>query len=141
LRFLESLSMGLDTAIQLLDNRKSVIDNVGDINIMLSENKAVTDFTAKIMLELYQKSHDSVYLQKLFNLLESGLYGRIRNQLDNEEAIRFSHVPPGVLEEEQKLKETMKNALTGGVQGTGNIDSYLPAVENWERFLERIKME
>lgn len=136
--FLKRLSAQLDTALNLLEQHKVLIDDPESINILIADNKSLIDFAGKIALELYNKSYSLIYLEKFINLREGGIYKRLRSRLDKEHAIRFSGVPLSVLQEEDTLKEAMRGALKNKDEGD-MIQAYVKAENNWEKHLSNVR--
>ncbi len=131
----------LNTALQLLEKRKFLIDDEESINILLSDNKELIDFAKKIALELYQLTNNDTYLDQAVNLHESGLYNRIRARIDKQKAVEFSNLPPAVYEEEKKLKAAIPASLMGERANTVLMDAYVDATKKWQQHLDKIRAE
>jgi len=139
--FLVSLSEKLDTALQILENRKLLIDDAENITILMADHQALIDFAAKLALELYEQSWGSLFLEKFINLRESGLYHRLRSRLDMAQSIAFSRVPPTVLAKEKQLKDAIKTALVQRPGHDSSLYQYLRAQDTWNSFLQQLRTQ
>lgn len=137
--YLTQLIAQLQEALQILEKRKAIIDDPASINILISENTELIDFAKKIELELYNLTQDDSHLNKLINLHESGLYNRIRSNLDKEKAIRFANLPKEIQDEEKILKTAIPASLQSTKPQNELMNDYLLAVHNWEAHLEKVK--
>jgi CHAT domain-containing protein/tetratricopeptide (TPR) repeat protein len=137
--YLSKLTQQLSEALQILEKRKAIIDDPASINILISENTELIDFAKKIELELYNLTQDDSHLNKLINLHESGLYNRIRSNLDKEKAIRFANLPQEIQDEERLLKAAIPASLQSAKPQSELMNDYLQAVRNWETHLEKVK--
>jgi CHAT domain-containing protein len=138
--YLNQLMEQLNEALQTLEKRKVVIDDPESINILIAENEELIDFAKKIELELYQQTKDDSYLDKLINLHESGLYNRIRSNLDKEKAIRFANLPREVQDQERRLKEAIPASLEANKPNSVLMNDYIEAVHKWEEHLDSVKI-
>jgi len=127
--FLKSLSARLHAGLQLLEKRKVLIDDEKSINILISDNQDIIDFTKEIELRLYDLTGSSTHLDNFINLHESALYTRIRGRLDKKNAIQFTGLPAAMQQEEDSLK----NALAKG------SENYLARINDWDAHLGKVK--
>lgn len=139
--YLNGLYTRLKEALQTLEKRKVLIDDPQSINILIADNAELIEFAKKIELELYQKTDKDSYLDNFINLHESGLYNRIRENINKEKAIRFANLPKAVSDEEQKLKAAIPDALKADKPNAVLMNDYIRCLKNWEHFLERIRKE
>lgn len=135
---LTDISGRLQRAIDILEQRKVVVDDAESINIIMSENASLLEFARKIEMELYQLSGRQAYLDRFINLHESFLYSRIRSRLDKADAIRFANLPDSVIRAEQTLKAALSQTLESG--DSASYARYTSAVDQWNRHLEQIQM-
>jgi CHAT domain-containing protein len=139
--YLANVLMKLNTALQLLEKRKFLIDDVESINILIEDNKELISFAKKIALELYQLTDNGKYLDQAINLHESGLYNGIRARLDKQKAVEFSNLPAAVYEEEKKLKAAIPASLAGDRDNTVLMNAYVDATAKWQQHLEKIRTQ
>lgn len=136
---LSSILNELNQALAIIERQKIILSDAKDINLLLAENSDLTAFIEKIILELYNTSHKSNYLDELVSFHESGLYNRIRSRLDKNDSLQFSKLPPDILRSEKKLKAAMSTALDGSGTHDEKMNRYFAAVKNWISFREKIK--
>jgi len=136
---LKELLEQVDEGIAILDQRKKVVTNHEDVSLLIAENGDLLNFSEKIRLELYQMTKDEVYLDKLIALHESSIYNRIRSRLNLRENVAFQHIPSEVLDRENILKSKMKSSLQESENSS--ISSFFEASENWESFLDSLKIQ
>lgn len=137
--FLQSVSARLHEAMEVLKRRRSMIDDEENINILMSEHEGLIEFSKQIEMELYQRNSGAIHLEKFINLHESGIYNRIRSQLDKAKAIQFAGIPASVREEETRLRAAIPAALQPGKQNSALMSNYLQASDQWNVYLEKIK--
>lgn len=134
-----SMLATLYEAKNIIDKRKTILAGENDINALLANNKELQDFIKKLNHELYRLTGKTVYLDKLVNAHESGIYTRIRSRMDKQAAIFFSHVPAAISEQEIKLKESMQVALQGNAPHDQKIRAYLDAISKWNDYQDMLK--
>ncbi len=140
--YLSGLSVQLNNALKILDKRKILIDDPENINTLIADNNGLIEFAKKIELELYKLTNNQAYLDKFINLHESGIYTRIRSRLDKEKAVQFANLPKNVQQEEQLLKAAIPASLQNSHSNNSHLmNDYLQTIENWQRYLEKIKKE
>jgi hypothetical protein len=131
----------LNNALITLERRKSVLTDVEDIQLVMREHSDLVDFVKKISYELYKHTNDKKYLDRLVGLHESGLYNRIRSRLDKNDSLQFAGVPVEILIEEKLLKSAISEALNGSVGDNEKISYYFKAVDEWNTFLGKLKLD
>ena len=136
--FLSQLLSETDKGMSILDQRKTVIKSHNDLNILISQNKELIDFSKKIRLELYKNTKDINYINNLVVSHESSMYNRIRSRLNFRENISFSNVPKTVLQSEQQLKENISKSLNNNEKE--NINMFITASKEWTAFLDSLKV-
>ncbi|MEO6133657.1 MAG: CHAT domain-containing protein [Ginsengibacter sp.] len=122
-----------------LDRRKTIFANEKDINTLIADNKDLLDFIKQLNLELYHLTGNNIYVDKIIGLQESGTYARIRARMDKQKAIRFSRVPPSVIEQEAFLKDAIKNSLQSRSKDGQQISRYLAAWNQWNAYKQMLK--
>ncbi|WP_298346159.1 hypothetical protein [uncultured Algibacter sp.] len=80
--FLKSLLSNINIAIKTIEERKTSIVSYSDLSTLIESNTKVFDFAKKIHLELFKKTKNTLYLDRLISLHESALYNRIRARLN-----------------------------------------------------------
>jgi CHAT domain-containing protein len=134
---LKELLKQVDQGIAILDQRKKVVSNNEDVTLLITENEELLNFSKKLRLELFQKTKDEVYLDKLIALHESSIYNRIRSRLNLRENVAFNHIPENVVLKEKQLKDKMVSSLYDSENSS--IAPYFEASQNWEKFLDSLK--
>lgn len=138
----EALTAILDQlreAFLILERRRSILQDISDVNILISDHKELLDFVKKIVLELYVITQNPVYIDELAGFHESGLYNRIRSRLDQEANIQFAGIPASVQETEKKLRARLLSTLEGGGDHDLLMQQYIRAEEDWQQFLETLR--
>lgn len=136
--FIREQLQKIDKAVASLERRKTTAFSLVDINSVLTEYKALNTLSKKLYYELYQQTKEQHYLDKTISLHESGIYNRLRTQFNIKKGIRFGSLPVEIIAREKQLKEEISNALRGA--SSANINSYFTATEQWEQFLDTLKI-
>jgi CHAT domain-containing protein/tetratricopeptide (TPR) repeat protein len=129
-----SFQKRIKEAVQILEQRKSIIFTDSDINTFLASNKNVFDFAKKLNLELYELTNEDKYLSNVLSLHESIIYTRIRARLDLKENITFSNVSKEVLSRETRLKKKLNKNITNE-----NLNSFIQDTGHWNSFLDSLE--
>lgn len=129
----------LNQAVSILERRKSILSEPGDIGLLMADHQGLLDFIKVITIDLYELTGDEKYITQLLSVHESGIYQRIRSRLDRSDAIRFNNVPQAVLEKEKELKSELAGAFTDGENITKRVNQYLSASEKWDGFLNELR--
>ena len=136
---LKPLVLELDEAIQVLEERKSFVVHNDEISDLIASNTEVFDFAKKLNSEIYDKTKDSKYLEKILQLHESAIYNRIRTRL-NLKNPEISNIPENVRLREIGLKETINEILFSPESHNGiEINSYTEQTEAWNLFLDSLR--
>ncbi|MEM7102069.1 MAG: CHAT domain-containing protein [Bacteroidota bacterium] len=140
--FLKDILNELESTIPILERRKSVNNSAQNLNLLIAENSDLFEFMKQVNLELYNKTKEQAYLDKLLSLHESSLYSRIRARLNNRNT-GFSGVPEEVIAEENAIRSRISEALSEDAQASHleRVESYFKATEDWERFMASIKKD
>ncbi len=133
--FLKEILTQVEDGIAILDQRKKIITNHEDVTLLITENEELLNFAEKLRLELYEKTKDPTYLDKLIAIHESSIYSRIRSRLNLRENIAFQNIPQQLLQRENKLKSELVTSLNASENG---MASFFKASENWDRFLDSL---
>ena len=131
----------LNEALTVLERRKSVLTDVDDIELVMSEHSGLLEFTKKISYELYKLTGDKKYVDRVLGLHESGIYNRIRSRLDKNDSLQFAHLPDEIQSREKQLKTAISSALGGANSQDEKMKEYLNAIEEWNFFLEKLRVE
>lgn len=131
----------LNSALRVLERRKSVLTDVDDIELVMGEHSGLLEFAKKISYELYKLTGDKKYLDNVMGLHESGIYNRIRSRLDKNDSLQFAHIPIQIQSQEKKLKSAISSALKGNGTQDEKMTNYFSAVEAWNIFLEKLKVK
>ncbi|MEN1786077.1 MAG: CHAT domain-containing protein [Bacteroidota bacterium] len=136
---LESLSNSLEPAFKTLQLRQTILQNYDDVSILISQNTELIEFAKSLQLEMYQKSGDQKYLDKLIALHESSIYNRIRARLNLKENQAFNSIPATITDKENELKSALTKSL--GSSSDEGITDFIDASQQWEDFRELLKKE
>ncbi len=140
--FLKSLSATLEEALNILEKRKTILDDEASIKILIADHQSLIDFAKKIDLQLTEKTGNSFYLDRLINLHESALYNRIRGRLDKQHAVLSSGLPSSMQQQELELKKVLTTSLTDTRSPKDEVmRNYILATNNWEVYLDKVKKE
>jgi CHAT domain-containing protein/tetratricopeptide (TPR) repeat protein len=138
---LERLLSRLEEALELLEKRKSVIDDPHDIGLLMADHAELLEFAKKIIFELHELTHDESYVDQLVSLHESGLYNRIRSRIDKNGNMEFAHVPDEIQKKERELKHSLSTILAGNESHDEKMRLYIQSQGEWNKFLEKLKQE
>ena len=138
LPFLKDLLKQVEEGVAILEQRKKVVSNNDDVRLLITENEELLNFAEKLRLELFSLTKDEVYLDKLIALHESSIYSRIRSRLNLRDNVAFQHIPQKVVEREKVLRANMVSSLN--VSENSSIAPFFKASENWERFLDSLRL-
>lgn len=138
---IQSLLKELDIASQILDRRKAILTYQEDVNILLANNKQLTDFIKQLNYELFKLSDNKKYIDKILSTHEGALYTRIRSRMEQQNALRFAHVPKAIQEQEDSLKHKLKTILTEENAEDDKMASYLQALKDWSNFQQKLKKQ
>ncbi len=138
LDFLQEQLDKIDKAVNYLERRKTSAINIEDVNNILTEYRGINELSKKINIELFDRTRDSLYLDEVISLHESGIYNRIRTQFNIKNTLRFGGLPEQVLEREKLLKNNISAAL---VSEENDINDYFSANEAWKLFLDSLRTD
>ena len=131
----------LNKTLLLLERQKTILNDPRDISLLMADNTELIEFIKKITLELYNTTQNPMYIDRLVNLHESGIYNRIRSRLDKNDSLQFAHVPAETLLREKTLKLSLANALKGEGTHDQKMQRYLAAIEAWNGYQEKIRID
>lgn len=138
---IQSILQELAEASNIVEHRKTILAEQTDINLLLSENKELTDFIKHLNYELFKLSDNNEYIDKIIGIHETTLYTRIRSRMDRQKAIRFANLPDSIQLQEMSLKERMQAALHGASTTDDKVLIYLQAVKEWQEFQQQLKAQ
>jgi hypothetical protein len=136
--YLLAIKESIDEAIQILEKRKTVLTSDEDLNILLSENRELFDFSKKIDLELHNLTGDEKYLNDFLSRHESSIYNKVRARLQKVDNIKFVDLPPEVQEKEAAIKANLIQSLN---QESSDIQPFMIASKEWQGFLDYLKTD
>ena len=134
--FLLGIKTRVDEAILILEKRKTALGTEEDLNLLLSENRDLFDFSKKIDLELHELTGDEKYLNDFLSKHESSIYNKVRSRLQRLDNIKFANLPTEIQEKEAILKTNLQQSLN---QESPDISPFLVASNEWVEFLDMIK--
>lgn len=130
----------LTEALALLERRKSIINDPGDISLLMADHADLLQFIKKLTLDLYLVSRRPEFLDRLIGLHESGNYNRIRARLDMNDSLKFADIPANMQATERQLKLAIPTALQGEEPHVEKMQRYFTAVDNWNKYQETIRL-
>lgn len=131
---LTAILQELETALALLERRKSVIGNTEDAGLLVADHEDLLQYIKKINADLFKLTSNGTYIDRLVGLHESGLYNRIRSRLDASDSLQFMDVPPAAQTTERKLQAAITTALQGDGTHGENMKAYFAATNNWNKY-------
>ena len=131
----------LKEALNILEKRKSILQDPKDIGLLMADHSDLLEFIKKITLDLYNTTHVETYADELISLHESGIYNRIRSRLDKSGTLQFAYLPAGVEEKEKNLKVSMAGALNGEGSHDLKMQAYIKSEENWNQYLNQLRKD
>ncbi|MDP5157104.1 MAG: CHAT domain-containing protein, partial [Flaviramulus sp.] len=135
-KLLLDLLKQIETAITILEQRKTIINTSDDIAKLMTDNFDLFNFAKQLRLNLYEKTKDKKYLNDLISIHESSIYNRIRSRLNLNDNIAFNNIPRKISERETALKNNISKSLNT----SENIKSYFDANIKWRIFLDSLKL-
>lgn len=135
--FIENQINALSEATQILENRKVFTSDLKDINLINHEYKGVNEFAKKLSLERYQKTGEEKNLNHLISLHESGVYHRIRTNLNIKENTSFYNVNERTSNQEKLLKSRISSSLS---KPENSVVNFFDATKKWNSFLDSLKV-
>lgn len=134
--FLLAIKTKVDEAISILERRKTALGTDEDLNLLLSENRDLFDFSKKIDLELHELTGEDKYLDDFLGKHESSIYNKVRARLQKVDNIKFADIPEEIQEKEDLLKTNLQNSLN---QESPDITPFLTASKDWDDYLGMLK--
>lgn len=135
--FLKTILIDVKNAIHTLEERRSLITSVSDVNRLIESNYDVFNFAKYLNLELYKITGNKKYLNQTVSLHESALYNRIRARLNLKSSISFSDIPNKVIERENTLRKLQNSRLEN--QEQNDIQVLIENNNNWVNFIDTLK--
>ena len=134
--FLIDLLNQIKNSLDILEQRKTIINSYEDLNLLITENSELFNFSKQLLLDLYHITNDKIYLNKLLSIHESSIYNRIRSRFNLKNSITFSGIPNTVIHREKTLKNNLNTSINNINDG---LKSFSQASSNWNSFLDSIK--
>lgn len=130
--FLKEIDETLQRALDCVNEHKLVFAANQNTESLILQNIEVFDFAKRITLELYQKTKDDQYLEKLLNIHESSIYARIRDRLGIREYVSGFNISPQIIAREKALQNKFQN-------NPNSVEQFLEASSAWGNFLDSLK--
>jgi CHAT domain-containing protein len=128
----------LEQAVGIMEHRMTIFSDQTDINLLIANNKDLTDFIKQLQYTLFELSSNKEYIKQLINLHEATLYTKIRSRLNKQNALQFLNLPDSVRQMEDKLKANLQ--LTSNAKAVQQTSTnYLQAIHQWNAFIESLK--
>ena len=137
-QFLSSQISLLAKAVKALERRLSTSNAKADLNELLKNYNKLNQLLKKMHYELYLQTKDPALLDRLLTLQESGIYHRIRTQLNTKDEIRFNKIPEAILKRENEFKKVLSLQRR---ENDFNISNYFEKQLEWEEFIEHLKQK
>ncbi|PWH81691.1 hypothetical protein DIS18_13495 [Algibacter marinivivus] len=134
--FLIDLLNQTKNSLDILEQRKTIINSYEDLNLLITENSELFNFSKQLLLDLYYLTNNETYLNKLLSIHESSIYNRIRSRFNLKNSITFSGIPNTVIQREKILKNNLNTSINNINDG---LKSFSQASSNWNSFLDSIK--
>lgn len=134
---LESILNELESEIRKLEDKKQIFGDNESIGVIQSESRTIYEFTQNIAKELYIRTHDKKYLDKLLSIHESNIYSRIRHRLDWMKIVNYNNIPRSVLDREQKIIHDLSGVLSSEQSATATQ----AALSKYQAEIERFKSD
>lgn len=96
-------------AIEVLDSLKPTFQNEGDKQLLIANAYDLFETGLAVTYDQYLKDKNPNHLKQAFFYIEKGKSAVLLEALLNTKAYRFSDIPVPLLEEEGRLKSTIKN--------------------------------
>lgn len=138
---LQNILSQLDEALALLERRKSIISDEGDINLIMSDHAELLEFVKKLNYDLFKLTSNTQYLDRLISLQESGIYNRIRARLEKNDSLKFANLPAQIRLQEQQLKAAFVTAFQSGGTHNEKLQRYFAATENWNKYQQNLRQQ
>jgi hypothetical protein len=136
--FLFAIKDRIDEAILILEKRKIALTSDEDLNILLSNNRELFDFSKKIDLDLHNLTGDEKYLNDFLSRHESSIYNKVRARLQKVDNVKFADLPRSVQDKEATIKANLIQSLN---KESSDIQSFLIASQEWQSFLDYLKTD
>ncbi|MDP5078562.1 MAG: hypothetical protein NWQ19_10720, partial [Nonlabens sp.] len=136
--FLKQQIAEINKAVEALERRRSTSTADSDVETLLEDYGALNELSKKLHYDLYTQTSDTKLLDKLLTLQESGVYHRIRTQLNARDEIRFNKVPAKILKREKALKEALS---LKDMDADFDMATYFKREQEWNGFLTDLKKQ
>lgn len=136
--FYQGLIKLMKESLDILNQRKTTLTAYEDLNLLMSENDEIFQFSMKLCQELYFKTNKKDYLNQLITLHESSVYTRIRTRL-NLKDVAFSNVSAPVLEREKQLKKEIRVSLN--TDENSGMPLFFESTKKWVQFLDTLRCQ
>lgn len=137
--FIESNLERLEVAINIVERKRSFLNDEANNRILIAENEDLFDFVKQLNLELYRITNESVYIDRVMGLQESALYSRIRNRLNAAQSIDYAGVPRNVLQKERTLNANLASIAKVQGKASDNFAKYLQALDEVNNYRTYLK--
>ncbi|RYY60738.1 MAG: CHAT domain-containing protein, partial [Chitinophagaceae bacterium] len=136
---MKRLLVQLAEALDVIRRKRAIIKEPADINLMMSQNKDLLDFTKELQVRLFELTGDESLIDQVIDLHETAIYNRIRARLDKQRAVRFAEVPAEVQQQEERLLAAVSESLRSGRTESDGIHQYIAAEKSWKDFQEMLR--
>ncbi|WP_318309227.1 CHAT domain-containing tetratricopeptide repeat protein [Flagellimonas crocea] len=134
---LEDIAKLVDEATSLVEKRKSLITTPEGVSNLIADNEETFNLAKKVYLELYDKTKNKDFLDKVVALHESSIYNRIRARLNLAGNIL---VPDDIKEEESNLRDEINNFFEVAENGTRfDVAQWDSLNQSWKNHLQSLQ--
>lgn len=135
-KFLINLLDQTKNSLQILEQRKTIINSYEDLNLLITENTEIFNFSKQLLFDLYHLTNNDAYLNKLLSIHESSIYNRIRSRFNLKNSIAFTGIPSTVIKRENILKANLNEAINNIEDG---LKSFSQSSSDYNFHLDSIK--
>jgi CHAT domain-containing protein len=133
--FLESNIQLLEQAISIMDKRKTTLSDAEDLAVWVLQGEEINDYLIKLKMELLEQTQNNGLITEILAIQESGIYNKIRSQLQQAKASEFGGVPSEILEEERRLRSGFAEIF----EEAEAVSAYISLNEEWENLMQLLK--
>jgi CHAT domain-containing protein len=133
--FLESNIQLLEQAKAIMEKRKATLSDAEDLAVWVLQGEDINQYLIKLKLEVLEQTQNNGLITEILAIKESGVYNKIRSQLQQTKAIEFGGVPNEILAEERRLRLS----LTEVFEEEAAVSTYISLTEEWENLMQQLK--
>lgn len=109
---LKAAVANIDKAINLLNESKNTFDSDDAKIVIYQYHEHIFDFAQDLCFNNFQKTGDTKYITKMFELEEENRTILLRKQLSNFSSLKYHNIPDSIQEEEKYLLSILSGKTT-----------------------------